>query len=160
MKIPNLLSTSQCDNLLEKFKKFPNQVYHTTNPTFRFKPSAIGHFLVCEMSLNECVGLWGEVQKNMPWASELVTARILFYKKGCGINPHIDSSYGEQDSNHSIIVQLNDPEQYKGGTPYLEEDPILLEQGDAVVYNYNRKHSVSTVEQGHRFVLNLRVRRT
>ncbi len=54
MKIPNLLSVDQCDNLLEKFKKFPNQVYHTTDPTFRFKPSAIGHFLVCEMSLNEC----------------------------------------------------------------------------------------------------------
>lgn len=159
MKINNFLSQIQCESLLEKFKTFSNQVYHTTEPTFRFKPSAIGHFLVCEMSLNECVGLWGEVKKTMPWPAELKSARILFYKKGCFIKPHIDSSYGDQDSNHSIIVQLNSTKDYKGGTPYLEEDPILLEQGDAIIYNYHRKHSVDIIEEGRRIVLNLRVER-
>lgn len=159
MKLSNLLSTSQCDNLIDKFKKFSNQVYHTTEPTYRFKPSALGHFMLCEMSLNECVGIWREVEKNMPWPSELKSAKILYYKRGCFFPSHVDASHGEQGDDHSIIIQLNKTEDFKGGVPYIEHQSLELEQGDAVVHNYHIKHGVTKVESGRRIVLNLRVKR-
>jgi predicted 2-oxoglutarate/Fe(II)-dependent dioxygenase YbiX len=84
--------------------------------------------------------------------------RVINYPPGSFISDHHDywmKEEGETDSG--LIVQLNDPNSYKGGYLTIENELIALDVGDGVVYSYAEKHGVKTVKESDRWILNVRM---
>jgi predicted 2-oxoglutarate/Fe(II)-dependent dioxygenase YbiX len=103
--------------------------------------------------------LWEEVKHKLV-GYDLVYARVLKYNRGCFIQPHTDSyNQGQQQSDYSCIIQLNDPDTYRGGLPSIDTRLFYLEQGDALVYSYDETHGVEPVQKGIRYVVNLRLKK-
>ena len=102
--------------------------------------------------------VWKEIAPMLP-DYEVVYCRVLKYNKGCYIDPHVDEySQGQQASNHSLIIQLNDPETFAGGHVGVNKSQHYLEQKDAILYNYNEEHYVTPIRKGIRYVINLRLK--
>jgi hypothetical protein len=131
----------------------------------RHNASGLGHFLLSEFSKEEISIVWSvlqpklELQLGLP--VELSYARILKYTASCFIQNHIDSyTEGSQASSDiSFILQLNDSQNYKGGSMIVSKQLVELSPGDAVFYTYDHEHEVKPVKSGVRYVLNLRLKR-
>jgi predicted 2-oxoglutarate/Fe(II)-dependent dioxygenase YbiX len=63
----------------------------------------------------------------------------------------------EGETNFGLIVQLNDPNSYKGGFLTIENELIALNVGDGVIYSYDEKHGVKTIKESDRWILNVRM---
>ena len=154
----NLLSSEAITKAFALFRSLPNQVLIDGEQVDRHAPSAIGHFLLAKFTNEEFDFVWQEVQEQIKDHS-LVYARILKYNKGCYIHPHTDSyRQGQQDSNKSLIIQMNPTSDFKGGAPLVSKELLELEPGDGVLYDYSELHEVKPVQKGLRYVINLRLR--
>lgn len=127
--------------------------------------SGLGHFLLSEFSKEEISTVWSVLQPKLEsqlgLPVDLSYARILKYTSSCFIQNHIDSyTEGSQASSDiSFILQLNDPQSYKGGSMIVSKQLIELSPGDAVFYTYDHEHEVKPIKSGVRYVLNLRLKR-
>ena len=61
-----------------------------------------------------------------------------------------------QESDLSVILQLNHPDDYKGGDMMIDGELVEMNQGDMVYYTYDVRHGVMQVKNGSRYVVNLR----
>jgi hypothetical protein len=84
--------------------------------------------------------------------------RILHYPLGSHIRQHHDA-WGKKDgeSNSGLIIQLNDPQSYKGGYLTIGGEFIDLDVGDGVYYGYEDLHGVTTIKESNRWTLNVRL---
>ena len=154
-----LISHDSIQKVFNLFHTSTNQVEIDNTIVDRHAPSAIGHFMLSKFTAQEFDFLWDEI-KDVLSEYELVYCRVLKYNKGCGIQPHTDSySQGQLDSDHSLIIQLNDPDSFAGGHPSVNSQKFYLKHGDALMYTYSEEHGVDTVRKGIRYVVNLRLKK-
>lgn len=136
------------------YRELPNQVDLKGLVTERHWPSFVGHFLISKFSNEEFDFVWDIVKPHLP-ACKLVEARILKYSTNSHIPPHTDM-HEREDSDLSVIIQLNHPDDYVGGDMVVNSELQDLNQGDLIYYDYDTKHAVNRVVKGSRYVVNLR----
>tara|TARA_B100000900_G_C20588850_1_gene720789 strand:+ start:234 stop:719 length:486 start_codon:yes stop_codon:yes gene_type:complete len=141
-------------NIYKMYRELPNQVDLNGLVTERHWPSFVGHFLVSKFSNEEFESSWATIRTALPKCN-LIEARILKYSTGSHIPPHQDS-HERESSDLSVILQLNHPDDYKGGDMMIDGQLVEMNQGDMVYYTYDVKHGVMPVKNGSRYVVNLR----
>lgn len=155
----NLISNDSIDKVFNLFHTSTNQVEIDNAIVDRHAPSSIGHFMVSKFTIDEFNFLWDEIKDTLS-DYKLVYCRVLKYNKGCGIPLHTDSyTQGQNDSDYSLIIQMNDPDSYAGGHPSVNSQKFYLKPGDAVMYTYSEEHGVDIVRKGIRYVVNLRLKK-
>ena len=162
----DLLSSEAITRAFALFRSLPNQVLIDGEQVDRHAPSAVGHFLLAKFTLEEFDFVWQEVQEQIKDHS-LVYARILKYNRGLksSIFQFIGvlgfwgfGVLGQNESNKSLIIQMNPTADFKGGAPFVNNELIELEPGDGVLYEYKEQHEVKPVLKGLRYVINLRLK--
>jgi hypothetical protein len=149
-----VLDLSTILDIYKMYRELPNQVDLQGLVTERHWPSFVGHFLVTKFSHEEFDFAWKKIKPALP-NCKLVEARILKYSLGSHIPPHLDM-HETQDSDLSVILQLNHPADYKGGDMMIDGELVEMDQGDMVYYTYDVRHGVMQVKNGSRYVVNLR----
>jgi predicted 2-oxoglutarate/Fe(II)-dependent dioxygenase YbiX len=128
----------------------------------RHHASSIGHFLLSSYTIEEMQFVWStllENEKSFALDYEPVLFRVLKYTPGCYVQPHEDvAKYGDE-TDHSLIIQLNPTNEFKGGIPTVADKEYRIEQGDALIYQYGERHGVTEVTEGVRYVLNVRMKK-
>lgn len=159
-KSKNLLTPDLTSFLLDLYRTLPNRVSIENQIRDRHYPSAIGHFMVSEFSKDEFEPYWKHIEPRLNHRLELIYARVLKYNVGCYIEPHLDTynSTTQTQSDVSLIIQLNDPNEYEGGDMVINNRKQKLNIGDAVYYTYDAEHGVTPVTKGIRYVANLRLK--
>lgn len=153
-----LISDETVQSVFKLYHNSVNRVTIDDQVVDRHAPSAVGHFMLSKFTNDEFDFVWQEVKEQIKDHS-LVYARVLKYNRGCFIHPHIDSyKQGQQDSNKSLIIQLNATTDFKGGAAFVNKELIELEQKDGVLYKYDELHEVKPVLKGLRYVVNLRLK--
>lgn len=61
------------------------------------------------------------------------------------------------ESNTGLIIQLTDPNFYKGGYLRMSNELIELNKGDAVLYSYDTPHEVTKIKSGDRWIASIRL---
>lgn len=150
----DVLSLSDILSVFKEYKELSNTVEINGIAKDRHWPSFVGHFLLSKFTEEEMQNAWNKTKKHLP-PCELVEARVLKYSTNSHIPAHKDEHEFEQ-SDLSVIVQLNHPDDYTGGDMVVEGQLISLKQGDMIYYGYNAMHGVHRVKQGSRYVLNFR----
>lgn len=150
----NVLSLSDIVSVFKEYKELPNTVVINGVAKDRHWPSFVGHFLLSKFTEEELQNAWNQTKKHLP-PCELVEARVLKYSTTSHIPAHKDQHEFEE-SDLSVIVQLNHPDDYVGGDMIVEGQLMALKQGDMVYYDYNTMHGVHRIKQGSRYVLNFR----
>lgn len=159
------ISQEQIQFLFDLYRHSKNWVCIDGQWRERHNASGLGHFLLSEFSKEEISTVWSVLQPKLESqlgsAVELSYARILKYTTSCFIQNHTDTyTEGLQASSDvSFILQLNDPQSYKGGSMIVSKQLVELSPGDAVFYTYDHEHEVKPVKSGIRYVLNLRIKR-
>lgn len=149
--VKNCITPEQVAGLLTLYRTSNNTFYRNDQIVDRFYPSTLGHFIIAEFSEKE----FGDVIDSVRPAFDIsvfTSIRILKYTKGCYIQPHVDAGNGDI----SIVIQLSSPDEYLGGETRVEEQPLLLQPGDAAAYPYGIMHDVSIITAGTRYVVNIR----
>ncbi|MDA8897558.1 2OG-Fe(II) oxygenase [bacterium] len=150
----DVLSLSDILSVFKEYKELSNTVEINGIAKDRHWPSFVGHFLLSKFTEEEMQNAWNKTKKHLP-PCELVEARVLKYSTNSHIPAHKDEHEFEQ-SDLSVIVQLNHPDDYTGGDMVVEGQLISLKQGDMIYYGYDAMHGVHRVKQGSRYVLNFR----
>ena len=103
----------------------------------------------------------GELEdgNSFAWAYEPILYRVLKYTPGCYIEPHIDRAWDGSETDHSLIIQMNPTDEFKGGIPTVADKEYRIEQGDALIYEYGERHGVSEVTNGVRYAFNVRMKK-
>ena len=89
---------------------------------------------------------------------DIVSFRTMHYPQGALIGRHTDG-YMKQDgeSNTGLIIQLTDPNCYKGGYLRMSNEVMELNKGDAVLYSYDTPHEVTKIKSGDRWIASIRL---
>ena len=88
----------------------------------------------------------------------VVSLRTLRYPYKACMGQHTDAPLPEEgNSNAGLIIQLTDPNMYKGGGLFMGKELIELEQGDSALYSYTTPHRVTQILKGVRIICNVRL---
>lgn len=156
------LSPKMVDEAWDLYRNTTNIIELDGRVMDRHACGRLGLFMLSKYTKEEFKNIWLEVQPKLVSALsvnvELVYCRILKY----GLNGHIvkhTDNYLESVQNPSdlsIIIQLSDPKEYKGGQLIISKELMDLQQGDMLAYTYEHEHEVKPVKDGIRYVINLR----
>lgn len=161
----NVLTQSTIDQIFELYRNSNNIVILDGVAQDRHMSSTVGHFMLTEFNADEISFVWDiakpALETAMGGSIELVYARVLKYNRTCFIPSHIDTydNNFQRENDLSVIIQLNSPADYEGGTMIVSKQLIELEPGDSVFYTYEHEHQVSKIKRGIRYVLNLRCKK-
>jgi predicted 2-oxoglutarate/Fe(II)-dependent dioxygenase YbiX len=159
----SLVDQTDLDFLFDLYRNSTN--WDDERQSERHAVSIVGHLLVSSFTQKEIEPIWSKVKNTISAQLgcdiELAYARILKYNKTCFIQKHLDTYRPEyqKESDISLILQLNDPNDYVGGAMIVNKQLIELQPGDAVYYTYDEVHEVKVIKSGIRYVLNLRFKR-
>jgi len=157
-----VISQELIDEIWDIYKNTTNTVEVDGRSVDRHKSGQLGAFLLSEYTKEEFKNIWPPVKKSLieiiNCDVELVYCRILKYGINGYITKHVDSysEKSQQENNLSVIIQLSDPNKYKGGQLIISKELIELQQGDMLAYTYEHEHEVKPVKSGVRYVINLR----
>ena len=132
----NFLSKKECENLIEKFKSL-NGNYISFNKRYL-------------IDLNNWVKepLFIDIIKKFERNDiKIKNIQIVFWPIGESHEWHDDTIYYDL----TTITYLN--ENYEGGRTVIEDIEIKPETGKYIEFNSNRKHMVTKLISGERFVL-------
>lgn len=96
---------------------------------------------------------------------DIISFRTMHYPQGALIGRHTDAWMQEDgESNTGLIIQLTDPNFYKGGHLRMWQNDwegrnelMELDKGDAVLYSYDTPHEVSKIKSGDRWIASIRL---
>jgi hypothetical protein len=157
-----VISQELIDEIWDIYKNTTNTVEVDGYSVDRHKSGQLGAFLLSEYTKEEFKNIWPPVKKSLieiiNCDVELVYCRILKYGINGYITKHVDgySEQSQQENNLSVIIQLSDPNNYKGGDLIISKELLNLQSGDMLVYTYEHEHEVKRVKEGIRYVINLR----
>lgn len=155
-----LLSYTAIDRAFQLFRQSTNTVEIDGRDMDRHSIASVGCFMLSKFTKDEFDFVWDEIKTTFDSEYELVYCRILKYNPGCFIPPHVDSyAQGQEASDHSLIIQMNNPDSYAGGIPSVGSQQLYMDVGDGVMYNYDEEHGVTPVRKGIRYVINLRLKK-
>ena len=78
--------------------------------------------------------------------------KILKYSKGGYFGKHKDSGWNLPNRKISVIIQLSDGDDYKGGQMVVENTLFEKEIGNTIVFDANNYHELKLIEEGERYV--------
>ena len=81
---------------------------------------------------------------------------ILKYNEGCYFKEHrdrIDHNPHTSNRQQTLIVQLSDKEDYKGGELIVNKLPASKDKGTLVLFDSNELHELKTLTSGVRYCL-------
>lgn len=82
---------------------------------------------------------------------KLREGRVLRYEQGCFFNLHTDA-YDEQPHRYkTIVIQLSDEEDYKGGKMLFGDDVLGRKIGTAAIFDSTTIHGMELIESGTRY---------
>jgi len=82
--------------------------------------------------------------------------KIAKYSEGDYFEPHHDFNfYGSGHIYKTLVIQLSDPNSYKGGDFYVSSYPKSRFRGDYSLFLSSEIHEVKVVEEGTRFSLTI-----
>jgi len=74
--------------------------------------------------------------------------KLMKYSEGDRIKPHNDLY---EDNYKTLIIQLSDENDYKGGTLLIEGNPQTKLQGHGIMFLSSKEHEVTLLEKGTRY---------
>jgi hypothetical protein len=160
--IRNVLSPKIVDEAWDLYRNTTNIIELDGRIMDRHTCGMLGVFLLSKYTKEEFKNIWQEVKpklvNELSSDVELVYCRILKYGLNGHIVKHTDSYFESRQnpSDLSIIIQLSDPNSYKGGQLIISKELMDLQQGDMLIYTYEHEHEVKPVKEGIRYVINLR----
>ena len=159
-KFKQLLSYEAVDRAFKVYRESNNVVEIDGRLMDRHSIASVGSFMLSKFTFDELGFVWDEIKDKFGHQFDPVYFRILKYNPRCHIPEHVDSyGQGQQESDHSLIIQMNSPEDYAGGLPSVSGRNLYLNVGDAVMYEYSEPHAVSQVRKGIRYVINMRLKK-
>lgn len=78
--------------------------------------------------------------------------KVIKYNKGGYFGRHKDSGWNFPDRKTSILIQLSEHTDYKGGEMLVENTLFNREIGNTLVFDSSNYHEVKLVEEGERYV--------
>jgi len=154
--LPNLASAELTQEIYDVYRKSDNNFFGHD----RHWPSDLGHFLLSSFTIDEMGFVYNKfLEDSYSFAGkyEPILFRVLKYTPGCFIESHIDRASVNDETDHSLVLQLNPTDEFKGGIPTIENKEYRIQQGDALLYKYGEEHGVTEVTDGVRYVLNIRL---
>jgi predicted 2-oxoglutarate/Fe(II)-dependent dioxygenase YbiX len=159
--VRNLLTPEICQELIEKtpaltenFVTFTGESGKRKIVNSKWSPVSFNLYRwTIDESLNYCKNISEAIPECI-----IKSFRVINYPPGSFISDHYDAWMDEEgETNFGLIVQLNDPNSYKGGFLTIENELIALNVGDGVIYSYDEKHGVKTIKESDRWILNVRM---
>ena len=104
-----------------------------------------------------------EIIESMFPGFTVISFRPMRYDAGSWLRNHLDSPYNDEEgaSTHSFNIMLSDPNTFKGGEFLIgnsSRQQIILNQGDAIMYDYTQWHEVKKIKEGSRWIINVRLK--
>ena len=134
--INNFLSKEECKNLIEKFKSFNGE----------YKPFEKRYLININHWPSETIFV-DVIKKFKRKDIKIETIQIAYWLIGESMVWHDDTIYYDI----TTVTYLN--ENYEGGRTIVEDIEIKPETGKYIEFNSNRKHMVTELTSGERFVL-------
>jgi predicted 2-oxoglutarate/Fe(II)-dependent dioxygenase YbiX len=82
---------------------------------------------------------------------QLREGRILKYEKGCFFNLHTDTYDKHPDRYKTIIIQLSNEEDYRGGKVCFGDDILDKKIGTTAIFDSTTIHGMEIIESGTRY---------
>ena len=136
-------------NMSEMFESFSGQVLP------RKEINRDWSYNFYRISKDEASSYFKYIEAILPNA-EIKSFRLIHYPPKTRIGLHRDGwMESDGESNHGLIIQLNDPQSYKGGHLMVNNIMMNMNIGDATLYHYSDPHEVKMVKSGNRWIANL-----
>jgi predicted 2-oxoglutarate/Fe(II)-dependent dioxygenase YbiX len=174
LKIPNLLTHEECDELINEFKQREEEAGLEASSNYKTNKIEVSNYRIVHLKPNtnnfnlirsktkEAIKIYIDyLSEPQYFFTELLkdalkyshSYRIMEYSKGAEIHPHSDYNNGVHGS---ISFNLND--EYKGGEFkfFNGNHTIPLGKGDTLIFpaDYFWVHEVTPVTEGTRYSLN------
>lgn len=162
-KVKGALTPKQCYEIINLWRVLPNTVTIHGEVKDRHSAGIFGHCMTSDFTLDEWAPYDEDIRKAVGVPFEMVYVRLLKYSRTCFMPNHVDNHYEkpwQPFQDLSIIIQLNDPEEYEGGRLLVDGEDSNLEQGDIIIWSYDleKPHEITPVSKGKRYSMNLRGR--
>lgn len=160
--LKKVISQEIIDEVWDIYKNTTNTVEIDGYVDDRHRSGQLGVFLLSDYTKEEFKNVWATVKQQLSETLkcdvELVYCRVLKYGLNGYITKHVDgySEKYQQENNLSVIIQLSEPDNYKGGELIISKELMDLQPGDLLAYTYEHEHEVKPVKAGVRYVINLR----
>lgn len=160
--LTKVISQEIIDEVWDIYKNTTNTVEIDGHVDDRHRSGQLGVFLLSDYTKEEFKNVWAPVKQQLSETLkcdvELVYCRVLKYGLNGYITKHVDgySEKYQQENNLSVIIQLSEPDNYKGGELIISKELMDLQPGDLLAYTYEHEHEVKPVKAGVRYVINLR----
>ena len=150
--IKQLFSVEECEEIIKNIGRTTNIIVNDITP----KPGVVVHERIEQICkrhfslLDKDNHLWMDrIKEHLDVGMVCKTGtHLVEYVEGGYVHPHTDN-ITKPDRKLSAITLVS-PKDFEGGNFYLEEEHILLEQGDTVVFDSGILHSVTEVTKGRR----------
>jgi len=157
--ISNLLDINLIPEIFQIWKNSTNTVSIDGEYQDRYLSSSTNgkHVTMGRFSHSEFNFIWHNIKSKLP-EYQPVEYRILRYRTGGYMVRHHDGPNPKaSQTNSSLVIQLSDLSDYKGGDVIVGKSLYELSPGDGIIYNYGEAHEVKKVTSGNRYVLNIRM---
>lgn len=160
-----ILTPKQCNSIIsfceqhigstEKIETFIGNTYG------RYYQNPRGWFRVFRMTREECKEYCNQIENFLP-GFKVVSFRPMLYEEGNWLRNHLDSPTNDHEgaSTNSLNIMLSEKGSFTGGSFLIgnEQRQIIdLDQGDAILYDYDQMHEVKKIKSGRRWIINVRV---
>ena len=99
---------------------------------------------ICDMILSKCKPLG---MLKLPFF------KIIKYTKGSFFKKHTDRGNVYQYRLKTIVIQLSNPEDYKGGDLIVSDVISSRERGNSIIFDSGVEHEVTLIEKGTRYTV-------
>ena len=82
---------------------------------------------------------------------QLREGRILRYEEGCFFNLHTDTYDKHPNRYKTIIIQLSNEEDYRGGKTRFGDDILDKKMGTTIIFDSTTIHGMEIIESGIRY---------
>ena len=152
MKQEVLFTHEECDEILNSVNEdnWTNSLINGYTKSENYKPNVrtcieqnIRESIICDMVLFKC--------KPLGIAS-LPSFKIIKYTKGSFFKKHVDRTNDNyQYRLKTIVIQLSNPEDYKGGDLIVGDVVSTRERGNCIIFDSGCEHEVTLLEKGNRY---------
>ena len=152
MKQEVLFTHEECDEILNSVNEdnwIKSQIVSSSGKISYHKSSTrtseeqnIHEPIICDMILSKCkpIGML-----------KLPFFKIIKYTKGSFFKKHVDRADDYQHRLKTIVIQLSNPEDYKGGDLIVGDVVSTRERGNCIIFDSGCEHEVTLLEKGNRY---------
>jgi len=152
MKQEVLFTHEECDEILNSVNEdnwIKSQIVSSSGKISYHKPSSrtcveqkITEPTICDIILSKCkpIGML-----------KLPFFKIIKYTKGSFFVKHVDRGERQSYRLKTIVIQLSNPEDYKGGDLIVKDVISSRERGNCIIFDSGVEHEVTLIKKGIRY---------